>query len=72
MSYVPKQVAEDIQRAVEMADGQCSMAETKWGWRVGILNLPDVARFLRAVRSLGHRGTVSYSAGSGWDWEADA
>jgi hypothetical protein len=70
MSYVPKQVATDIQQAVEMAGGQCSMTETKWGWRVGILNVPDVERFTRAVRALGRRGTISYSAGTDWDWEA--
>jgi hypothetical protein len=35
-------------------------------------NLPDVERFLRACRHLGIRGTLTYSAGTGWSVEEGA
>ncbi|HEY6731873.1 MAG TPA: hypothetical protein VI039_12735 [Solirubrobacterales bacterium] len=71
--YLPnKYEAEDLREAVEEAGGRCSVEETKFGWRVGILSLADVDLFLRAARALGYRGSIGYSAGCGWQWEQPA
>lgn len=63
-----RELALDVAEAVERAGGPrphiFEFAGGKYGVSIG--RLPDVARFMRALATLGVTGTVSYSAGTGW------
>jgi hypothetical protein len=67
MPYIEKQEADEVIEACREADVKYSITEAKWGWRVGVLHVPDVGRF---VRALFWRGVVRVenSAGTGWDF----
>lgn len=65
-------VGRDIQEAVERAGGSSVLrpySHDPERCHVGITFLPDVARFLRSLASLGITATVVYSAGSGWKFD---
>jgi hypothetical protein len=63
-----REEAEDLLEAVRRAGGKAKIhgpyATGRYG--IGILQLPDVGRFVRAAASVGVSDPLFYSAGSGW------
>jgi hypothetical protein len=66
--------AADVLEAVRRAGGKARLAEAVADdhWRVGILELPDVAAFTRALATVGLQACIAYSAGSGWHFDTGA
>lgn len=61
----------DVIEAVDRSGGEACLRPPypNGTYGVGILSLPDVRRFLRALASLGVTATPVYSVGSGWRFE---